>query len=405
MQLSILLLATDRQSAQTVSDILGRVGHTVSTASSAEDFVRDAPRHGLLILDGVPPGSVAASIVAEIRAAPSLAGIPILCIAQSDDLEERIGYLEAGADDVVRKPFDPRELEALVDALALRAGRSPSVGMQSIGGARRRKVIVVYSPKGGVGTTTIAVNLAVIAAERRHGAVALVDLDLQFGQVATHLNLTVRQSLLELIRDSVALSETELFRTYATPHASGVQVFASPIGPGFASLFTVSHVEAILDRATEAYEVVIVDAGNALEERTLSAITHAETLVIPVIPEIPSLRAVHALLDQLTETGSMGARTLFVLNNIFSRDLLRLRDIEQALGGKIAAELPYDGFLYLKAVNEGVPTVSGASRSVPSERMRKLAALVLGQDVGPEAPSSDNGARKPKGFGALLRRG
>lgn len=405
MQLSILLLTTDRQSAQTVSDILGRVGHRVSVASRPEDFLREAPRHGLLILDGVPPGSIATSIVAEIRSAASLAGVPILCIAQSDDLEERIGYLEAGADDVVRKPFDPRELEALVDALALRAGRNPSAGMQSIGGASRRRVIVVYSPKGGVGTTTIAVNLAVIAAERRPGSVALVDLDLQFGQVATHLNLTVRQSLLELIRDSIALSQTEPFRTYATPHVSGVQVFASPIGPGFASLFTVSHVEAILDRATEAYEVVIVDAGNALEERTLSAITHAETLVIPVIPEIPSLRAVHALLDQLTETGSMGARTLFVLNNIFSRDLLRLRDIEQALGGRIAAELPYDSFLYLKAVNEGVPAVTGASRSAPSERMRQLAALVLGQDVGPEAPSSGNGARKAKGFGGLLRRG
>jgi Flp pilus assembly CpaE family ATPase len=101
----------------------------------------------------------------------------------------------------------------------------------------------------------------------------------------------------------------------------------------------------------------------------------------------------------------MGARTLFVLNNIFARDLLRLRDIEQALGGKIAAELPYDGFLYLKAVNEGVPTVTGAARSVPTERMRKLASLILGQDDPAQPAAPDNGARKSKGLGGLLRRG
>jgi pilus assembly protein CpaE len=400
---SILLLATDRQSARAVTEILSRAGHAVTTVATSEELIREAGRYGLLILDGVPAGSTAASIIAEVRATPSLASTPTLAIAQSDSLDERIEFLEAGADDVLRKPYDPRELEALVEALSLRATRDAHPGMPAIGGLPRRKVVVVYSPKGGVGTTTIAVSLAVIAAERKPNAIALLDLDLQFGQVATHLNVQPRQSLLELIRDAGALADSELFRTYATPHDSGVEVFASPAGPGYASLFTAAHVEAFLDRATEAYDTVIVDAGNALDERTLSAITHAETLVIPVVPEIPSLRAVHALLDQLTENGATGARTLFVLNNIFSRDLLRLRDIEGALGGKIAAELPYDAILYLKAVNEGVPTVIAAAKSAPGERMRKLASLVLGSDA--VAAPAGNAETKPRGLSGLLRRG
>jgi pilus assembly protein CpaE len=407
VQLSILLLSTDRQSAEAIMAILARSGHSVVPVTTAEECVRLAPQHGLLILDGVPAGGTVAAVVTEVRATAASASMPILCIAQSDELEERIQYLEAGADDVLRKPYDPRELEALLEALGLRAERAAGApaSLAAIGGTRRRNVIVVYSPKGGVGTTTIAANLAVIAAERHPDGVALVDLDLQFGQVGTHLNLTARQTVLELIRDAAALTDADLFRTYATPHASGVQVFASPPGPGFASLFNASHVEAILDRATEAFDTVIVDAGNALDELTLTAISRAETLVVPVIPEIPSLKAVHALLDQLTETGSMGARTLFVLNNVFARDLLRLRDIEQALGGKIAAELPYDSFLYLKAVNEGVPLVTSAPKSGPGERFRKLAGIVLGAEDGKAAPPAPVADKKGRGIGGLLKRG
>ncbi len=86
----------------------------------------------------------------------------------------------------------------------------------------------MFSPKGGVGTTTVATNLALIVAEAHPNKVLLVDLDLSFGQVASHLNLQPKQTLLELARDEAALREPELFRTYAIHHASGLHVLAAP---------------------------------------------------------------------------------------------------------------------------------------------------------------------------------
>ena len=88
----------------------------------------------------------------------------------------------------------------------------------------------------------------------------------------------------------------------------------------------------------------------------------------------------HGLLDHLNEAGSIGAKAMFVLNNMFARDILKRRDIEAALGTQIGLDLPYDAFLYLKAVNEGVPIVMGAPRSAAAERLGKLSSTAFGTD-------------------------
>jgi pilus assembly protein CpaE len=255
----------------------------------------------------------------------------------------------------------------------------------------------VYSPKGGVGTTTIAINLALIAAERNPNKTLIIDLDLSFGQVASHLNLQPKQSLLELVRDEAALHETELFRTYPIQHPSGVHVLAAPPTPGFASLVTGNHVELVIKRALEAYDVVVADAGALLDDRMLALFSRSDTVIIPVLPEIPALNAVHLLLDQLTETGAVGGTTLFVLNNAFARDLLKRADVESALGAKITADLPYDAMVYLRAVNEGDPVVRSAPKSLPAERLRALADTVFGKDRA-ATPAGAGAAKEKRGL-------
>jgi Flp pilus assembly CpaE family ATPase len=123
---------------------------------------------------------------------------------------------------------------------------------------------------------------------------------------------------------------------------------------------------------------VVIDAGSVLDERALTVFEAAETIVLPVYPEMTALRAVHGLLDYLTEAGSIGPKATMVLNNMFARELLLPKDIEAALGTKISTDLPYDPFLYLKAVNEGVPIVLGAPRSPAAGRLIELSESVFG---------------------------
>jgi len=393
VQLSILLLASDRNAASQVAQALAAPGHGVTVVASVADLLASAPRYSLVVLDRVPADTTIAEVIAQLRADASTPTAPILAISQTADVEERIALLEANADDVLTRPFATAELASRVEALAMDAQRADnrSTG-RTVGDHSGRRVIAVFSPKGGVGTTSVATNLALIAAERHPNQTLIMDLDLSFGQVASHLNLTPKQTVLELARDVAAQHDPELFRTYAIHHPGNLQVLAAPPGPGFSSLITAQHIEQIIAVATDAYEVVVIDAGTALDERAMTVFSASDTTVIPVLPEIPALNSVHLMFDQLSDIGALGGSIVFVLNNAFARDLLKRADIETALGAKIAAELPYDPLVYLKAVNEGVPVIRGSARSAPAERLRNLADVVFG----PVAGVSGGAASKEK---------
>jgi pilus assembly protein CpaE len=402
---TILLVEYDAPSGEVIKRVLTGVGYTVDVAEDADSGVRMAVNHQLVVVDVIAGDRTAFDICREIRATPTMIAIPVLCISQSDEVEDRIKFLEAGADDVMAKPFDARELEARVEALLLRFQRSrdlSSVLGVDTGPVPVRRLVACFSPKGGVGTTTIAVNVAMTAARGNPERVVLIDLDRQFGQIATHLNLTVRQTLADVANDDSALREPELLRSYATRHESGLHIMAAPGSPELAELLGPGHVDRLLTTALAAYDTVVIDAGSLIDEVTMAVFERAEAVILTVYPEMAALKAMTSLLEYLSDAGSLGPKAMFVLNNMFAKDVVRMRDVENALGAKVAAELPYDPFLYLKAVNEGIPVVRGAPQSVAADRLTKLASVALGMDH--VVPTIGVETKKPKRLGGLLRR-
>lgn len=406
---SILLVCADATEAEATAGILTAAGYEVTVEADADAGFRSAVDHQVVVLDRIVGERSTADLCREIRSTPALASIPVLCLASSDEVDERIGFLEAGADDVVARPFDPRELEARVEALILRFQRSKDLApvATAIGATAgdRRRLVVVFSPKGGTGVTTIATNLGMAAAMRKPDSTVIVDLDLQFGQVATHLNLPPRQTMADVVRDPQALEEPELLRTYTSRHDAGLHVLPAPGTPELASMVTAEHVERVLRTLPGTFETIVVDAGSTIDERTMTAFDLAELVVFPVCPEMAALKALHSLVEFLSESGSVPSKAMFVLNGTFAKDLLKQRDVEGSLGTRITARLPHDPFLYLKAVNEGVPIISGAPRSAQAEAFTKLAAEVFGA-ARPTVAADPAGHEERKGhlFGGLLRR-
>ena len=402
---TILLIDADPALAETISKALTSVGYTVTVSPDPADAFPKITDHQLVIVDVIAGDRTGVDVCREIRETPSMASIPVLCVGPTDDVEERIRFLEAGADDVMARPFDARELDARVEALMLRFQRSKDIGAvisaDGVTVARVRRTIAVHSPKGGVGTSTVATNIAMAAAQRKPDRVVLVDLDLQFGQVATYLNIEPRQTLADVVRDEAAMREPELLRTYATKHDSGLHVLGAPHGPEQAELITADHVDKILSTLLETYDQVVIDTGSWLDERTLRAFANAENVVFVVNPEVATLKAVNLLVDYLNEAGTVAAKSMFVLNNLFGREIVKPRDVEQALGSKVDAELPYDPFLYLKAVNEGTPVVLGAPRSIVAERMTRLSDLVFGLNGSVPEPAQ---SKKSSGRFSFRRR-
>jgi len=394
VQLSILILASERLAAQSLAEPLTGAGHGVTVVARPEELASAAPGYGLVIIDRVSPPASVGEIVALLKGASGTAGLPVLGICQADTLDDRIKLLEAGVDDVLSRPFQPEELVARVEASALRMNRAPGdSGRRVIGDPQGRRMIAVFSPKGGAGTTTIATNLALLAAERLPNQVLLLDLDLSSGQVASHLNLQPKQTIIDLVRDSSALHEADLFRTYTVQLPNGMHVLAAPPTPNLAALLTTEHVDAVVASAAAAYEMVIVDAGTTMDDRETAVFGRADTVIVPVLPEVPALHSVRVLLDETSETGWLGSHTVFVLNNAFARDLLKRPDIEAALGAKISLELPYDASVYLRAANEGTPVITGSPKSPPAVALRALGDLVLGGGA-----SADAGKKEKKGL-------
>ena len=401
---TILVLETSAGATSPVEDPLAGIGYKVTVTADPDDAIRRVADFSLVILDVGPGPRSGVEVCREIRGTAGFSAIPVLCMSQTDDVEERVRYLEAGADDVVAKPFDPRELEARVEALLVRFQRSRDLAPAALAepdAPARRDVLACFSPKGGVGTTMIAVNVGVWLATQAPGRVLLLDLDLQFGQVATHLNLKPKLTIVDLARDDQSLREPELLRTYTTPHESGLTVIAAPGTPESARHITPEQLNLAIATARNGYGTIVVDAGSQLDERSLAVLERADAIVIPIVPEIGALKAFHSLLEYLNEVGSAATAATFVLNHLFAREMLSMKQIEAAIGTKVEAEIPYDATLYLKAINEGIPVMRSAPMSAPARALAKLAATATGGDPASATNRDDRRGR----LGGLRRRG
>ena len=403
MPSTVLLFSPDASAREEVRAALAAAGYEVTATAEGADAREQAAQHQLLVVDVTTMQGGTADFTRVIRRESGLAELPILAIAETDDIEERISLIESGADEVIARPFDPRELEGRMLALELRLPRAggSDVAPRATEALREaeapeHRVIAVFGPKGGTGSTTIAVNVALALANHRPDEVAIVDLDAQFGQVATYLLQNIpKRTLSELVQDDQALDDAEGLRSYASRIDPGLHVYPSASSPALAELVTLPKVQRMLKTASASYEMVVIDAGSHLDDRALDVLESADVVIIPVRPEMAALRAVAGLTGYLRDINALGPGTMFVVNHLVPREMVKLRDIEALLGARVAVEIPADPFIFLKAVNEGVPVVRAAPKSVAAQRLARLAAMTLGESriVERRAPERRPGRR------------
>jgi pilus assembly protein CpaE len=367
----------------------GYLTHTVTTPADAVAVMRSSTPD-LIVAEGL----AASGAIASLRTSGGDGITPILVVAPARDVEARIAFLEAGADDVLDAGFAGNELEGRVMALLIRSGKvQPEIGSHAATG----EIVAFFSPKGGVGTTTLAVNTAVLLAgggtpnpTRTNGTgpsippsrVLLLDLDLQFGQVATHLNLTPRYDLAGLASDDQALADLDLARAYVTVHGSGVNVLAAPANPEADFRVSVEHVQRIVSMLRPSYDHIVVDLGSRLDSRSLWLLEQADAHVLVLFPEIAALRAMSLLKAFLADSTPLRARTHLVINHVFPKELLKSRDVQNLLRAKPIAEIPYTEVEMIRSVNEGVPLVIGRPASPASIAMGRIAQAVVGIEHG-----------------------
>lgn len=393
MSSRVLLLSVNGQAAEGLVAPLEQRDMTVSIAHDLATAIHRLAEHQLIILDAGDTATLT-MLCRRINDAAGSNHAPIIAIAHTSDVEERVSLLEAGADDVLAQPIDERELEAIVEALLLRSQSAvetlPAVQTAAPPALRGPgRVIAFAAAKGGSGTTTLAVNTAILLAEMTAGTVALADLDMQHGQISTHLDIYARTSTAELAREEFTGLGSEMLAELGRKHSSGVMVFGGPYRPDDALDVTSQQMASLVDALRNEYATVVVDIGSSFDIRSMAVLNKAERVALIVTPDIPSLRLIHAALQVLAEAGSASERAVFVVNDIYPKPAIGPAQIQEHLGIKVDHQVPYDGENFLKAVNEGQPFILQSRGSPPAAAIRRLAeALSNGVSAGegPEPP-------------------
>ena len=231
------MLTADGRADNAIVEPLQRAGMNVSVTQDLASALQRIGEQQLLILDASDESTLA-MLCRRINDETGSRHAPILAVAHSHDVEARVHLLEAGADDVIGLPVDERELGALVEALLLRAPASPTAGEGTTISPPPRpvptgpgRVVAFAAAKGGSGTTTLAVNTALILAEMAPGSVAIADMDMYHGQVATHLDLYARNSTAQMAREDRLTQTPDMIHDAGKQHASGLMVFGAPYRP------------------------------------------------------------------------------------------------------------------------------------------------------------------------------
>ncbi len=268
------------------------------------------------------------------------------------------------------------------DAAARRTGAALDVRPD---GSRQRRVITVLSPKGGCGKTTVAINLAVTLAAITPGRVAVVDLDLQFGDIATGLGIGPQSTIADAARAGARLDATNL-KVLLERHPSGVYALVGPHFPAEADEIPSSAADRVLDLLAAEFDYVVVDTAAGLDEFTLAAVERSTDLVLVCMNDVPSVRGLRKAIDVLDLLGMTKPRRHLLLNHSDDRVGLSGRDIEATLGMRIGTSVPTSRSIQI-SINQGSPVVESDSRSAAARAFAEFGQQFALQPAPAEAGS------------------
>jgi pilus assembly protein CpaE len=305
----IVLVDDDRVIQKMVGGFLQRRGYQVRKANDgieALQYVRDRIPD-LVITDVRMPELNGIELTSRLRAHHRTASVPILMFSELTAAPDALAGYAAGADDYLPKPFELEILEAKIQSLLRR----------SAGASARRnrgKVVLFAHAKGGVGTTCLAVNTAVLLAAQASMPVGLLDLDVEFGDSAVYLNLHPSRTLADLKAPPGALVDETLFEGFVTESGSVRLVVGSDF-PERADLVTLPAIQLAIDRLSATCQYVLVDAPASFSERTLTALDTCDLICLVTSGSLPSLKATRRCLVLFDTLGVSPGRVRLILNH------------------------------------------------------------------------------------------
>jgi MinD-like ATPase involved in chromosome partitioning or flagellar assembly/DNA-binding NarL/FixJ family response regulator len=255
------------------------------------------------------------------------------------------------------------------------------------------ELLVLYGGKGGVGKSVLATNLACALAKETGAKVALVDLDLQFGDIGVLLNLPMTQSISDVV-ESIDVADADFISAVMSEGPAGISVLPAATSPELADLVTPEHVQKILGELRRMFDFVVIDTSSHLGDITLAALDMASQLILVTALSIPSVKNAKLAL-RLFETLSIPSSSItLVLNRCEAHTEFNKESIESHLKFPISIQLPHDPRTVVNSINRGLPFVVSNPEVEASQRVRQLVASLIPDKIATEPPlKSSRGLR------------
>jgi len=296
----------------------------------------------------------------------------MLCDKLEGDIIEKA--MLAGVRKVLQRPIDSKTLIENIK-LAYSVERTRALNVNTSATNMQSRVITVFGTKGGIGKTTISVNLAVLLAQMGKKT-AIIDTDLQFGDVNVFLDLDPKDTIAELAQDRNA-SDIDAIKRFMMLHYSGVSVLCAPKSPEYAEYVTAKHIETIINTMRPHYDYIIIDTTPMFNDATLVAIENANLVLLVSALDISTLRNTKMCLNILDSIQQKDKVELIV--NRITDGIITIRDVKRVLDMQIKNRISLDYKTALTSQNKGIPIVIEAPRTQIAQELTQIAKNIVRQ--------------------------
>jgi len=369
-QFSIVIIDPDRSSREAIIATLTPYSESITLAGSVDNFTegalaiqKHAPNVVFLGVDDIKKG------VKDVQCITLLyPRVSVIACSSEKSSEWILSLMHAGAVEYLLRPIAQEELKQSLQKVGRFLFGSPTEA------ATVGKIIAVYNPIGGMGTTTVAVNLA--AALSDEGTkVALVDLNLEAGDVSTFLNVNPTYTL-SSVTTNVERLDANFLMSVMTRHASGPFLLTEPLEVDEAVSITPEQVQRILEQLRGIFDYVIVDCVGQLAGCNISIFNSANLILFTTTLSLPALKNTKRYLSAMDDKGFGRDRVKLVINRYLPKSDIQVKDAEKVLGVSVYQAIPNEYASVVDSINKGMPVVKLFPRAPISKSLQGLADLV-----------------------------